>query len=209
MTSTAAVFLVLSIGSVAVGLFTVFVGIPRIRTSFYRYELWRIRDELWDGVHGGVLDGSGVAPTLLARIEIDIQRAPQMRMSAALAAMAAMRGTRFQPAGLGSLSHRDLDMAVRASGDPTLMSLHARYERAVLRYLLTGSVVGWLIGVPVVIGTLLRTALHRSAARGPMETQQEYELRAPSPDRVLHGFVLAAASAPPMRSSTLALQECV
>jgi hypothetical protein len=148
-------FLVLAIVGVGMAVILLVV-IPRAIVSIYRYELWRIRDELFDQIYADEYHNEHQAELFLGQVEASIRVFPQLSLFN-LVVLAALTHGMKPPVEPFDLSKMD------ASDREKIMPFVWRYGGASLKRIFWGSWSG-LIALPFLLafaallslGSLLR-----------------------------------------------------
>lgn len=134
----------IAIAGVPITLWTVFVEIPRIRLSLFRYELWELRDELADKLLRRELKGPAVADQLLNGVEATIRGVQTHSLERVILVAVATR--------LGYLQDPRTIVPVDAlrphANQEDLQYLddwNDRVEVSIARFMLRGSPLGWCV----------------------------------------------------------------
>lgn len=167
MTWQGVVVLILSLGLVTCTLLALFRFIPLASRSLYRYELWRLRDELVDAVRAErVPDKHDAVLYTLRSIEAGIRISHWMTLLRVATLLSAMqRHGVLEPA--PSLS------ALTSAESAYLVDLQHRLNELTVRHLLTSSASGWLAWLLIVAPSAIGRARRRS---GPVDRAASPEL---------------------------------
>lgn len=119
-----------------------FVVWPRFQRSRYRYKLWALRDELWDGLHDGVIPPSDAAARLLRDLETQIRHAPTYAAVAWLVTYSVLRGDRQAMRWIRRQGAAKAAALASAPAAEHLESLRTRMNAAAVHHFVWGSSAG-------------------------------------------------------------------
>lgn len=135
-----------------------FVLIPRALMSTFRYDLWRIRDELYDQIHDSAYVDDEQPRRLLAHVESSIEKMADVSLASLLVVALLSRsgvaeGPRFNLQAMGR-SDRD-----------RIAPLYYGWGGALARRVFLASWSGILVAVPLLV-ILFISAIWRRASSG-------------------------------------------
>lgn len=130
-----AIFFCLAAATLASG-YWVLVGVPRNLTSMFRYRLWRLRDEMVDGIISGKLEDTPELRQFISHVETTIRLAPMMtpfRLGVMVLSLVA-----------GPAFRRETRNPARKIPESMSRQYDQLFGNLFLVHLLSGSVSGWL-----------------------------------------------------------------
>ena len=155
-------FALTAVASVVAAAYTLFFGVRRYQCSLFRYKLWEVRDEVWDGLRRGQFDNPLDGQKFVTQVETKIRAADDFTISNAILASVTMGRARRA----GVIPPEE---PRKRPVSPELVPYEDRVAKATIHYLLAGSVLGWAIapavGLSLLIGHL--SPRHRDGPHRP------------------------------------------
>lgn len=181
------ILVVVSHLAAVVAVFGLLYGLPSLARSAYRYRLWNLRDELWDAVYRGHLQGVEEGASLLQAVEQRIRSVHQWSAVRFLSATYAIY--RHVPYLLDDINKKLLDATTREYTNPLVAEYAARADDLSGRYMRFATAFGWF-------PRPMMALVARFGARITPESRDEVEAAGDSIDREFRNLARLYAGHP-------------